>query len=468
MLETIREYAAEMLATRRRGGRRSRGRHAAAMLDLAERAAPRAVGRGPAGLARPPRARPRQPPGGARLGDRRARPAARRAPLLRDVAVLAAARLPQRGAGPVRGSSRRRAGSSTPSTRRGSRRRSAASPTGSRTRPTATRWYDEALAALAGDRRQARDRQRAVQPGVCRHDRDHGRRRTDEAGRAKPDAAERGAGDLSRARRHAAARATSCGGSGASTTSAADAGDGRALVSTVARAAPSGRPSDDGGVVAPHALARRWSAAHEWDEAERDRPPCPPALRRGGRRLGRDPVARRPRARSESARVTWSGRVDCGARRAASSRRPGPPWPTTSTQIEAPLRRLRRRRTHCPPTQLAVLAAEGAAMPSTSWWRTLSRRRRMLRRRRTWSAWDERNRSGESSARTRPWSTAASCSTTPSTEPDPGALHPDLCELRGRRWTSASASSSAGAAISCPAPTTTDGRPLTGAGGRFG
>ena len=102
MLDTIREYAAEMLAKRGETDALA-ARHAHAMLELAEQAAPNCHRRGPAHLARPAGAGPRQPAGGARMGDRQARARARRPDGLRPVAVLAAARLPQRGARPLRG-----------------------------------------------------------------------------------------------------------------------------------------------------------------------------------------------------------------------------------------------------------------------------------------------------------------------------------------------------------------------------
>ena len=58
-----------------------------------------------------------------------------------------------------------------PCCRPGSPRPAAASPTGRRTRPTAEACYDGGARAVAGDRRSTRDRQRPLQPGLCRRGR---------------------------------------------------------------------------------------------------------------------------------------------------------------------------------------------------------------------------------------------------------------------------------------------------------
>ncbi len=146
MLETIREYAAEMLAARGETGA-IRARHADAMVDLAELAAQHLSGSDQ----RVWLDRLEREHDNLRAALDRAiaapRPAVAVAPGVRAVAVLAAARLPERGPGPASTPWRRMdwdlavedSGPRSP-------RDSAASRTGSPTSPTATRWYDEALA----------------------------------------------------------------------------------------------------------------------------------------------------------------------------------------------------------------------------------------------------------------------------------------------------------------------------------
>ena len=120
-------------------------RHAAAMLELAERAAPHLSGADQrAWLERLERehdnlraaldwatARPDPTLGGT--------------PGVRAVALLAAARLPQRGARPVRGDGGAGLGPRAGRPRQVRGGRSVASPTGSRTDGASTRWYQEAL-----------------------------------------------------------------------------------------------------------------------------------------------------------------------------------------------------------------------------------------------------------------------------------------------------------------------------------
>ena len=76
MLETIREFAAEMLAERGETDALA-ARHAHAMLEPGRAGGPEPDRRRAADVARPARARPRQPPRGARLGDGQARARAR-------------------------------------------------------------------------------------------------------------------------------------------------------------------------------------------------------------------------------------------------------------------------------------------------------------------------------------------------------------------------------------------------------
>ena len=132
MLDTIREFAAEMLAARGETDLLA-SRHAHAMLDPGRARRPEPDRRRAADVARPARARPRQPARGARMGDGPARTRARGADGVRPVAVLAAARLPQRGAHSASRPWPSRAGAWTPSARPGSPRASGASPTGRRT-----------------------------------------------------------------------------------------------------------------------------------------------------------------------------------------------------------------------------------------------------------------------------------------------------------------------------------------------
>ena len=122
--------------------------------------------------------------------------------------------------------------------------------------PTARRQYDEASAALARDRGQAGAGQCALQPSLRRHDRDHGRDRgTARAGRGRPDAgAGRGPRDLPGARRHGG-RGKHPVGTWERLLLHRERDRGGVVVPPLPRAASHRRQPHDGGVVAPHARA---------------------------------------------------------------------------------------------------------------------------------------------------------------------------------------------------------------------
>ena len=240
----------------RRAARRTRSprRHAAAMIDLAETAAPQLSGRGPAGLARAARARTRQPARGARLGDGRARTAT----------WPSVSRSPCGGSGSSAATSTRRGPGSTrwramdwelePVDRRAVRRGVR------RHRVLAVRPGDgQALVRrgardLARDRRQARDSPTRSTTAPTRTSSSSWAGST--GGRRPCSRDGRGSRRRSRCTRRSAtwpARATSCGGSAASTTSAPTPDEAEDWYRRVARAPSRVRPPDDGGVVAAHA-----------------------------------------------------------------------------------------------------------------------------------------------------------------------------------------------------------------------
>ena len=338
MLETIREYAARACSRRAARPRRSRDRHAATDSGAgARRAAPSCRGT-----------------------DQRAwlDRLEREHDNIRAALDWAVAR-PDPTIG--RSRSRSRSGgsgsSAATSTRRGARLEAMAAGLGRsrpgrpRPVPRGVRWrratgrptrrdacYDEALAALARDRRRARDRERAVQPGLCRHHRDHGGGRDPgpEVAEAGP-LLEEALDDLPGARRPG--------------------GEGNILwglgsfyyfrrrrrtepsrVPALARAASRGRRPDDGGVVAAHARHRAdpGSAVRRCDATARHA--LAPLLRRR-RRFGRHPRARRPVDRRRRPRRPAAGRRLWGAARHLQRRR-GPGWPTTSSRRRCSARRL--------------------------------------------------------------------------------------------------------------------------------
>ena len=102
LLDTIREYAAERLEADGEADLIQR-RHRDWYVALVDRGGRRAVGRRPAALARPARARARRHPGRPRPGRRGAGSAGRDRRRVLDVAVLAEARPPGRGAPTARG-----------------------------------------------------------------------------------------------------------------------------------------------------------------------------------------------------------------------------------------------------------------------------------------------------------------------------------------------------------------------------
>ncbi len=167
MLDTIREYAAEMLAARGEADAIAE-RHAHAMLDLAERR-DAASDRGRAArVARSAGAGPRQPARRARMGHRAAGPGPGRADGVRVVAVLAAARLPERGADAVGGHG---GPGLVPRTRlrgafRGGDRRRGLLAGGP---PGGGALVPRGAPDLARAGRQARDRECALQRRLCRH-----------------------------------------------------------------------------------------------------------------------------------------------------------------------------------------------------------------------------------------------------------------------------------------------------------
>ena len=162
LLDTIREYAAERLAERGETGA-IQDRHRDWFLALAERAATEMSGAGPAPLARSPGARARRHPGGPRSCDRSTGPGDGAPPRLRDVALLAEARPPRRGAPAARGDGRRALVArrpATPGEADGGARRHLLVAGGHR---RDDRPLPGGARALAGDRRRGGDRERLLQ-----------------------------------------------------------------------------------------------------------------------------------------------------------------------------------------------------------------------------------------------------------------------------------------------------------------
>ena len=212
MLETIREYAAEMLDARGETTATQR-RLADAMIGLAELASPQLSGADQrAWLDRLEREHDNLR-AVARLGDRRTRARGRGTAGVPALALLAAARLPQRGARPLRcdGGEGLDARADHPRPIRRSLRRHrvlAVRPThvGQVVRHRAGR--------LAGDRRQGGDRQRPLRPLVCGPQRADERRSLGRrTSRAASGCSTRRSCSIGRPATRPA-RATSCGGSG--------------------------------------------------------------------------------------------------------------------------------------------------------------------------------------------------------------------------------------------------------------
>ena len=361
MLETIREYAAEMLAARgetaadpeapRRGDARAR---------RAGGAGP--VRRGPARLARPSRARARQPARGARLGDRETpEPSMAARLVVRALAVLAAARLPQRGTRAVRGAWRRRAGSSSRSTAPGSPRPSAGSPTGSRTsrRPRAGTTRRSRLWRAIGDKGEIANAlfNRAYADMID----DHGSARPTMASAARGRTMLEEALAIYRETGDRAGEGNILWGLGSYHYFTADAAGRGGLVPPVARA-PSARPGSGRwrrGRCTCSALAA--AGQRHWDEA-RDRGRH--ALRHfyeAGDVSGRHPHPRRPGHHRRRPTATSSGAGGCGAPRGTSSGRRDRARRLRRPELR-PVRRTDPTGRHRRSAELERLAAEGAAM----------------------------------------------------------------------------------------------------------
>ncbi len=227
-------------------------------------------------------------------------------------------------------------------------------------RPTAIRWYDEALAIWEEHRRPARDRQRPVQPGLRGHDRGHARARPTRVAMATSRADMERALAIYQELGDTSGEGNLLWGLGSFHFFAGDAAT-RRVAGTSARWRCIGRPA-----------TTRWRPG---------RCTCWPWRRpasRTGTTPGRTPATpsatstRRATSRaSTSSWTTWrsspsptatrTGPAACGARRASSRPRPGRPWPTTSrtrscSAVETPEDRIE-------PERLARLSAEGAAMP---------------------------------------------------------------------------------------------------------
>ena len=356
MLETIREYAGRKARGARRARTRSCARHA--MVSTSRSTRRRSCPARPAALARPARARARQPACGPRLGDD-AQPDRRRGPArVRAVAVLAAARLPRRGTAPARGDGRREQWTRRPRLRgplrsRRRRRRLLAGrpaacaslvPGGARdlARASATRARSPTrcttllYAARTGRARSATGDRTARARREARRGPRAFREIGDKAGEAQHPVGPRRPPLLPRRRTVARRRVP-----GGARTASARPGTGRWR----------------------HGRSTCWawcrSAAATRARRGPRRPHAPSSTRPATSRA--HPHPRRPGVDRASPTATSSGRAGCAAPRASSAARPG----TTLADFVGEHLQAVRRRPHGPrdaAEDVERLAAEGAAM----------------------------------------------------------------------------------------------------------